>query len=163
MIDYAISETKLPLYDVNICADCLYAIGTNSGYSLVPSVFGKRSALTNWSPLGIPNWYPQDKFIPKLVKDKNKKEFLSFHEMFSSIAGWSQFENDYKKLGIKLCDNTPDEILDIVCELHNEVVNGTTQEKTTLQSKFNDLFFNHDGYVGSQISQKFLERHETLL
>src|SRR5262249_29541331 len=41
VIDYAASTQKHPAIDIYLCAECAYFIGTNSGFSLIPPVFGK--------------------------------------------------------------------------------------------------------------------------
>ena len=85
--------------------------------------------------------------------------------MFQSIAGWSQFQNDYKKNNLQIIDNTPDEILDLVSELHEEVVLDKTPNKTQQMArrKYHKIFAENGGYSGSQIGHKFIKRHTQLI
>ena len=166
VIDYATSPRRSSEVDILICAECKYFIGTNSGFSVVPPVFGKRCALTNWSPVGIPNWYLDDIYIPKLVRRTNQKQHLSFTELFSSFAGWSQFQRDYEKAGMIIDDNDPDDLLATVEELHAEVFGSPAEvssEDAARLRRFNEIAIAHGGYVGSRMSYRFLAKYAHLL
>jgi putative glycosyltransferase (TIGR04372 family) len=165
VIDYATSPRRSPEIDILLCAECTYFVGTNSGFSVVPPVFGKRCALTNWSPIGIPNWYLDDIFIPKLVRSRQKGRYLTFTELFSSVAGWSQFMRDFKN-GLVIDDNTPDDLLAVVEELHAEVFGprrDVSQKDIERLQRFNEIAIAHGGYLGSRISYSFLDKYEELL
>jgi putative glycosyltransferase (TIGR04372 family) len=166
VLDYATSAHRSPEMDILLCAECQYFIGTNSGFSVVPPVFGKRCALTNWSPVGIPNWYLDDIYIPKLVRRRADGRYLSFAEMFSSIAGWSQFQRDYDKAEFVVEDNEPDDLLATVEELHGEVfgnAKAVTAEDAARLQRFNELAVANGGYVGSRASYRFLAKYAHLL
>lgn len=166
VIDYATSIHRSPEIDVLLCAECAYFVGSNSGYSLLPPVFGKRCALTNWSPLGIPNWYLDDVYIPKLVWHRAEKRFLTFEEMYASAAGWSQFMRDFTGTEWEIIDNTPEDLLEVVQELHAEVFDAPSdvaEEDAARLSSFNAIALRHGGYIGSRMSYSFLRRHADLL
>jgi len=166
VIDYATSARRSPEIDILLCAECAYFIGTNSGFSVVPPVFGTRCALTNWSPIGIPNWYLDDIYIPKLVRRRRDKRLLTFTEMFSSIAGWSQFQRDFKKTRFIIEDNDPEDLLAVVQELHAEIFGEPVEvrpEDTARLQRFNEIALANGGYVGSRMSYRFLEKYEHLL
>jgi putative glycosyltransferase (TIGR04372 family) len=166
VIDYATSPFRSAELDVLLCADCAYFVGSNSGYSVLPPVFGKRCALTNWSPLGIPNWYLDDVYIPKLVRHRKHRRFLTFQEMYASTAGWSQFMRDFTGTDWTLVDNTPDDLLDVVQELHAEVFReplDLTAEDEVRLAKFNSIALANNGYIGSRMSYRFLRRYADLL
>jgi putative glycosyltransferase (TIGR04372 family) len=165
VIDYATSQQRSAEIDILLCAECAYFVGTNSGFSVVPPVFGKRCALTNWSPIGIPNWYLDDIYIPKLVRRGKNGKYLSFTELFSSVAGWSQFMRDFKN-GLVIEDNHPDDLLAVVEELHAEVFGSSreiSQKDAERLQRFNDIAIAHGGYVGSRMSYGFLKKYESLL
>jgi putative glycosyltransferase (TIGR04372 family) len=165
VIDYATSPHRSSEIDILLCAECAYFVGTNSGFSVVPPVFGRRCALTNWSPIGIPNWYLDDIYIPKLVRRGQNGQYLSFTELFSSVAGWSQFMRDFKE-GLVIEDNDPDDLLAVVEELHAEVFGlcrHVGQKDVDRLQRFNEIAIAHGGYVGSRMSYRFLEKYEGLL
>lgn len=166
VIDYATSTQRSPEIDILLCAECKYFIGTNSGYSVVPPTFGTRCALTNWSPIGIPNWYLDDVYIPKLVRRRRDKRLLTFTELFSSFAGWSQFQRDFRRTDLVIEDNDPEDLLATVQELHAEIF-GTagpvSADDATRLRRFNEIAVAHDGYVGSRMSYRFLAKYAHLL
>jgi putative glycosyltransferase (TIGR04372 family) len=166
VIDYATSPWRSAEIDILLCAECKYFVGTNSGFSVVPPVFGKRCALTNWSPVGIPNWYLDDIYIPKLVRPRSANRYLTFTEMFSGIAGWSQFERDYRRGNLLVEDNDVDDLLAIVQELHGEVFDiapPPSDKDSDRLRRFNEIALAGGGYIGSRMSYRFLERYEHLL
>jgi putative glycosyltransferase (TIGR04372 family) len=165
VIDYATSSFRNFDLDVFLCATCLYFVGTNSGLSLLPPLFGQRAVLTNWSPIAIPNWYLDDVYIPKLVRDERTGRHLSFGQMFGSIAGWTQWRRDYPEGVQTIEDNTADDLVDAVAELHAEVVEGVTVSAAdqSLIDRFNAIAVDGGSYVGSRISARFLRKHQHLL
>jgi putative glycosyltransferase (TIGR04372 family) len=166
VIDYATSPNRSPEIDIYLCAECAYFVGTNSGFSLVPPVFGKRCALTNWSPIGIPNWYLDDIYIPKLVRKVSENRYLTYGEMYGSFAGWSQFARDFEKSDFVVEDNSAEDLREAVEELHEEVFEKTREiapeDRQRLQ-RFNEIALAHGGYVGSRMSYRFLKKYHQLL
>src|SRR2546423_6561115 len=110
LIDYAHSNEKSAAVDVFLCAKARFFIGTNSGLGLVPPIFGVPCALTNWSPIALPQWYSKDRFIPKMIYSQRAGRLLSLNEMFDSPAGWQQFISYFDREGLQPVDNSPDEI-----------------------------------------------------
>lgn len=165
VIDYATSEYRNPDLDVLFCATCSYFVGTNSGLSVVPAMFGRPCALTNWSPVAIPNWYLDDVYVPKLVREKSTGRLLSFREMFSSVYGWSQFEKDYVESGMEIVENDPEDLMDATLEIHQAVMGGLRigEEDEARIARFNAIAVENNGFVGSRISARFLKRYEHLL
>jgi putative glycosyltransferase (TIGR04372 family) len=166
VIDYATSPNRSPEMDIYLCAECAYFVGTNSGFSLVPPIFGKRCALTNWSPIGIPNWYLDDIYIPKLVRKVSEKRYLTYSEMYDSFAGWSQFARDFEKSDFVMEDNSAEDLREAVEELHDEIFEKTLktapEDRQRLQ-RFNEISLARGGYVGSRMSYRFLKKYQELL
>ena len=166
VIDYATSPMRSPEIDILLCAECTYFVGTNSGFSVVPPIFGKRCALTNWSPIGIPNWYLEDLFIPKLVRRKNGA-LLNFSEWLGTYAGWSQFQRDFRNGALVIEDNSPEDLLDVVQEMHAEIFQTApatpAPEDAARLRRFNEIALAHGGYIGSRMSYRFLEKYKDLL
>ena len=165
VIDYATSQHRSPEIDILLCADCTYFVGTNSGYGLVPPVFGKRVALTNWSPIAAPNWYPGDIVIPKPIRRRQDRRLLSFDQLLRSAAGWSQFERDFAANDLTIEDNEPDDLAAVVEELHNEVFAPTSVDPADAArlQRFNEIVVSHGAYVGSRMSYRFLAKYAQLL
>ena len=179
VIDYATANLRRPDLDVFLCAAARFVIGTNSGYSLVPSLFGVRCLLTNWSPIGTPNWITHDKFVPKLVWDREAQRHLTIEEMYRSFTGWSQFQRDFRNSRYEIHDNEPEEITAAVIEMLQEIdpaagerlrlpgdrMTAAEQKLAALETarRFTAVVEENGGYVGSMLSTAFALRHPELL
>lgn len=160
VFDYAHSAIKSEFMDVYLCAKARLFIGTNSGLGLVPPIFGVPCALTNWSPIALPQWYTKDRFIPKLIYSRKLGRHLSFEEMFSSAAGWQQFERYFEEAGLDVIDNTPEEIDELVCEMLDleEGREPETDVERGALSLLTGLATSYGSYIGAKIGKKFLKR-----
>ena len=166
VIDYAVSEHRSPEIDIYLCAECAYFVGTNSGFSVIPPVFGKRCALTNWSPIGIPNWYLDDIYIPKLIRKVSENRYLTFEEMYASFTGWSQFARDYEGTDFVVEDNSAEDLRDAAAELHAEVFGlptGVSADDHDRLRRFNEISLAHGGYVGSRMGYRFMRKYSRLV
>lgn len=158
LIDYALSGSKSEAMDIFLCAKARFFIGTNSGLGLVPPIFGVPCAMTNWSPIALPQWYLRDRFIPKRVYSRALKRFLTFAELFSTPAGWEQFREYFETNGLDVIDNTAEEINTLVLEMLEELNGGSALselDKQLLQS-YNYLVGRSGSYVGARIGLQFL-------
>ena len=164
VVDYAHSEIRSEFMDVFLCAACKFFIGTNSGLGLVPPIFGVPCAMTNWSPIGLPQWYPKDIYIPKQLYSDRMGRTLTFEEMLFSKAGWVQFEDQLAMKGIRSIDNSPEELTDLVVEMieREDGLEVLTEEDHKMQKIFNELVVGAGSYVGARIGTRYLRRHPEL-
>src|SRR5262249_31175182 len=95
LIDYANSGQRADWMDIFLCARSRFFLGTQSGLSYVPNVFGVPTIMTNYISLGIPPWYGNDLFIPKLLFSKRKNRQLTFAETLSTKLGFTQNIGDF--------------------------------------------------------------------
>jgi putative glycosyltransferase (TIGR04372 family) len=161
LIDYAHSEVKSAAVDVFLCAKARFFIGTNSGLGLVPPIFGVPCVLTNWSPIALPQWYTRDRFIPKMVYSTGEKRLLTIEELFTTPAGWQQFEKYFREHDLQVLDNTPEEINQLIMEMLDETDRRETLTAydDSLVVAYNRLVLHHGGYVGARPGRDFLRRH----
>jgi putative glycosyltransferase (TIGR04372 family) len=165
LLDYALSDIKSDFMDIFLCAECRFFIGTNSGLGLVPPVFGKPCVMTNWSPIAIPNWYPNDLFIPKLVRSIKDNRLLTFAELLESGSGWMQFQKYFIDHGLEVIDNTSEEICDVVLEMMDQLTGQASYylDDDDRRVAFEALLEKHVQYIGSRIGRDFLKRYKHLL
>lgn len=165
VIDYAHSSIKSEAIDVFLCARAKFFIGTNSGLGLVPPIFGVRCALTNWSPIGLPQWYPEDIFLPKQIRNRSNGKLLTLTEQFSTPVGWQQFDRYFFNNGLDVEDNHEDELVAVVNELLQEVIYGRKQSEgdQTLVNAYSKLALKFGSYNGSRPARVFLEKHKSEL
>ncbi|MFZ5354287.1 MAG: TIGR04372 family glycosyltransferase [Bacillota bacterium] len=167
IIDYA-TNYRTDFGDIFLCAKCKFMIGTNSGLSQVPSLFNVPVIWVNMIPFGAAPYLKDDLYIPKKLWYIEEKRFLTFREMLDSrIQEWGQFSQNYKKMGVEIIDNTPDEILDVTVEM-NERLNSTwieTDEDKYYQNILKSMYKPGDWAYGSsaKMGAKFLRENINLL
>jgi putative glycosyltransferase (TIGR04372 family) len=165
LIDYAHSPAKSDRMDVFLCARCRFFIGSQSGLSLVPPTFGVPCAMTNWTSLGTPPWYGQDLFLPKVFWSEKEARFLTFEEIIRSGLGYTQWSACFSCGGIRLVDNTAEDIHDLVLEMLARL-DGTlsyTAADESLQNRYKQRAEAHGVVVLSRMGRNFLRKHAALL
>lgn len=167
-VDYAVHEAKSDWMDVFLCATCKCFLGSTSGLALVSNVFGGKVAMANQIPLSavLPCGI-HDVGIPKLLWSTRKDRFMTFKEILDSPEGNFRFTHLYEEAGLKIVDNTPDEILELAIELL-EIATGTIRyspEDEELQRRFKALMRpGHYSYgAESRVGRHFLRKHADLL
>ena len=165
LVDYAHCPEKSDFMDIFLCATCRFFMGTNSGLGLVPPLFGVPCAMTNWSPIGLRQRYPQDLFIPKLVYSIRRGGFLTFGEMFTSPAGWGQFSDYFKQNDLFVTDNTPHDLRDLAIEMIDTLDNPSCVPRASLElrAQFEAVALSHGSYRGAHIGCRFLQKYAALL
>lgn len=161
LIDYAHSPVKCQEMDVFLCAKARFFIGTNSGLGLVPPIFGVPCALTNWTPIAIPQWYGRDRFIPKSIYSKKLGRSLTLRELLGSPTAWQQFQSYLDEHDLEAQDNTEDEIAALVEELLQETLGREylTSEDRQLAEQYNNLAVSCGSYAGARPGRAWLRKH----
>ncbi|HAT13257.1 MAG TPA: hypothetical protein DCS91_06545 [Microcoleaceae bacterium UBA11344] len=141
VIDYARTEAKSDWMDIFLCASCRFLLGTNSGLSYVPAIFGVPCVLTNIWPISASPYQSQDLFIPKLAWSEVENRYLTFEEALSPKFFFNLNSKLLYSWGIKVVDNTPEEINELVLEMLDRLEGKVqyTEEEEALQQRFNSL------------------------
>lgn len=166
IVDYA-SNFRTDFGDIYLPAKCKFFIGVGCGIDQVAQIFNVPIIWVNRLPVGIPPWRKGDLFIPKKLWLIEKKRFLTFHEILNSDIGLFTYSEQYEKAGLKIIENTAQEILDLAMEM-NERLDGTfeyTKEDEELQNKYHSLIKPHHFCYGTpaRIGAKFLRENMELL
>ncbi len=162
-IDYAKSNHRSDFLDIYLASKCKFFVGVQSGLQHVAKVFRVPCLRVNAIRLEkIEYCYPEDLAMFKLTWSKKEKRLLKVHELLESgIGRWpiDKFVNS----DIELIDNTEEEILEAMKEMHQKV-NGTwtyTEEDLKLKEQYHSLFkpsvFN--SRYETPISSYFLRKH----
>lgn len=163
-LDYATSGKRTDFMDVYLSAKCKFFVGIQSGLMHIPMVFRIPCLSVNVVRLELIHFCsPEDLAIFKLLWSKKEKRILKVSEILESgISRWRV--EKFADSDIEVIDNTEDEILEAVKEMH-ERVNGTWQiskEDLELQKKFHSQF--KPSYLNKKfitpISSYFLRKHE---
>ena len=165
VIDYIHSEFRSDWMDVFLWARCRFFIGTNSGPIVVPPTFGVPCVITNWTSLGLRPWFNKDLLIFKLNWSKSEARYLNFKEVISSALGLIESNEYLASVGVRLVDNTPEEINDVVVEMMDKLDGKIVYSKgdEELQERFNKLYINNHRMANARIGRDFLRKWEHLL
>jgi len=119
-LDYTLVRNQKDFLNTFFLAECEFLIGTNSGPICVPSTFGKPVIMTNAPSIGRTAYFSNSLMIPKLVLD-DRENVLSLEEMVECGAFWSDSTiRDLDSRSFHWRDNSPDEILSAVREMHEK-------------------------------------------
>tara|TARA_Y100000034_G_scaffold59406_1_gene72277 strand:+ start:11050 stop:11985 length:936 start_codon:yes stop_codon:yes gene_type:complete len=166
IIDYA-SKFRTDFGDVYLPANCKFFLSNTSGPYLAATMFDVPVAMANVVPLKYLPFRKGDLFIPKKIWSKRQKRFLTFDEIVNSdIIDYDTGEL-YSGSGLKLVENSYDEIRDLAQEM-NERIDGVwkeTLEDKRLQKKFWSLYGKsaHAQGCPARIGAKFLRENKHLL
>jgi putative glycosyltransferase (TIGR04372 family) len=145
VFDYASNGMRTDFLDVYLSANCEIFISTVLGLDSIPEIFRVPRVLTNYIPIANFGKYgPQDLIIPKQYWIDREARFMSFSEIVASknALGSCTSSYEYQRAGLKLVENTPQEITLATQEVLARK-NGnwqTTNESKLLQQKFWSLY-----------------------
>ena len=145
IIDYSNSEFTSDFLDVYLSYKCKFVLGDSAGWSAMPILFRKYIAFANIAPYGITLYYTKkNTFIFKKYYSLEKKKILSLKEIKDADI-INAFSDDLEKKNIRLIDNTPEEIKDLVIEVEkkykgNFYINESYKDQ---QSKFTNYIKNN--------------------
>ena len=145
VFDYASNGMRTDFLDIFLSANCEIFISTVLGIDSIPEIFRVPRVLTNYIPIANFGKYgPQDLIIPKQYWIENESRFMSFSEVVASkdALGSCTSSYEYQRAGLKLIENTPQEITLATQEVLTRK-NGTwqtTNDANLLQQKFWSLY-----------------------
>jgi putative glycosyltransferase (TIGR04372 family) len=117
LVDYAHSVERVDWMDVFLWGKSKFFIGTNSGGSDVPQVFGVPVIKSNFSHIGQSFYAPNSFMVPKLFRNKRSGQLLTLSEIFESPFAWT-VSMSHDGFEIEVIDNDPDDLVDAVNEMH---------------------------------------------
>jgi putative glycosyltransferase (TIGR04372 family) len=149
VIDYAAKGMRSDFMDIYLGAKCEFCISTGAGWDAVPSwLFRKPIVYTNLLPLGyLPTSSSKFILLTKRHWNQQKGYELKLSEIFIHGLGFCLSSTEYENNNIKLIENTPEEIRDVVIEMDDKIkgVWQYTDQDKILQQRFWDNF--HQGII----------------
>jgi putative glycosyltransferase (TIGR04372 family) len=138
-----------------------FFIGTNSGPASIPMLFNVPTLHTNSTSLAknVLTQVPGSIYLPKNYF-KIDGERMSLQQLFSSFLGYSeQNKNLLKNHGIRLVDNSEEEILYAVQEIEEKIkTQGVTE---TLNQRVKELQREHETIGYGNFSESYLKMNES--
>ena len=166
IIEYAHKGYRTELLDIYLTTHCDFFVSCSTGLDSVADVFRRPIVYVNLVPLhNINAWAPRSISTFKKYRLIEEKRFMSVREMLQ--IGCLMETEEFKKRGIELVENTPEEIRDVVTEMEARL-KGTwqpTAEDEELQKRFWALFEPNklNRVFRSRIGAKFLRENKYLL
>jgi len=108
-VDYAHSPLKSPRLDVLLVAQAAFHIGTSSGLSVVPLLFGTPCLFLDWYPTTLLPWGPRTWTVLKTLTGTATGERVADPEVIRR-AGKVPDTDVLAELGYSLLDLSPAEI-----------------------------------------------------
>ena len=143
VIDYATNGMRSDFMDIYLGAKCLFAISTGTGWDCIPEIFRRPIVYVNFVPVGyLCSFRNNTLSIIKHHFSIFKNRELSLSEIFAEGVGFIMRTSDYETKGVKLIDNSPEEIRNVAVEMA-ERLNGTWQpheDDHGLQKSFWEIF-----------------------
>ncbi len=143
VIDYATNGMRSDFMDIYLGAKCKFCISVGTGFDGVPLIFRRPIAYVNMVPLGyLFTFRPDFLGITKHCFLMRENRNMTLKEIFAEGVGFFSRASEYKSKGVRLIENTQEEIRDLVVEMA-ERLNGTWQAREddeALQKRFWELF-----------------------
>ena len=159
VVDYAHTDLKSEYADMLLISGCRFFLGTNSGLSIVPGIYGVPCVLTNWVPIGIPNWFGKDLVIPKVMRRRRSGTFVSLDEMLGTDLGYMQNPRHLPP-DVEFVDNSPEDLAFVVTQMLCELDDKADHVRDpAVEEAYFRLATRHGSYRGSRIGTAFIYEH----
>ena len=165
IIDYATNGMRNDFMDIYLGANCKFCISNGTGIESVSHIFRRPIVYVNMLPLGYLSTFMTNSCrITKHHFSLKNGRNLTMREIFSHGVGIALGTSYYESKGIRLVENTPEEIRDVVVEMA-ERLNGTWRscpDDDALQRRFWEIFLAHakdaplHGKIRSRFGAQFL-------
>ncbi|MBS0335723.1 MAG: TIGR04372 family glycosyltransferase [Proteobacteria bacterium] len=143
VIDYATNGMRTEFMDIYLGAKCGFCLSVGSGFDSIPIIFRRPVAYVNMVPVGyLATFLPQSVAITKHHACKDTGRELTLAEIFHRNLGHEFDGGRYASGGVRLVDNSPQEIRDLAVEMAERLA-GTWQpaaEDEALQKRFWEVF-----------------------
>lgn len=153
------SRQDLHLY---VLAKSLFFIGTSSGPSSVPALFGVPTLITNTTSIGrnVLSAAVNSIYIPKLSVN-SKGEICSFRATLLSQDAFGELELPaLRELGINLLPNSSEDIHAAVCEMFERIEKGKIQGDAEYSFKIDKIRAEASWTSKGFFAVSFLEKYQ---
>ena len=174
-IDYANSGLRNEFLDIFLGANCLFSMGTSTGFDGIPISSRKPALITNYVPIGyFPSWAPNQLVIFKHHKNSLTKKKISLKEIINNGLALNLDGKEFEHKGIELLENSQEEILDATIEMFERIKKkwDKKEQEEDLMNNFlniypiniNDRAGNRlHGKINSKIGYYFLKKNSYFL
>jgi putative glycosyltransferase (TIGR04372 family) len=151
--------------DVFLLGSCRFFVGTNSGVSYVPPIFGRPCLYTNWCALDHRPWWSANLLIHKNIRQRKSGDLVPYSRLIPPPLGHVESVDFLHGQGLELVDNSPEELADAIEEMIQLVEGRRKTGKKHQQDveAYRQISAASGGYRGPGICETFLSRYPQLL
>ena len=117
VIDYATSGFRSDFMDVYLVSKCFFFLGSNSGLQELAHALRRPVAVVNHAPVGHFIDSCAMLLLAKQYFLLSEERYLSLREILARNAQYFFRSHEYDKFGLRLVENTPEEIRDLGVEM----------------------------------------------
>jgi putative glycosyltransferase (TIGR04372 family) len=122
VIDYATNGMRTEFLDIFLGARCTFSVCTNSGWAMVPRIFGRPIIFVNSLPfLELHLITTEAVFYPKRIIDASNNQPLSLSSLIRSGAILQSHKNFFEENGLRLENLSSQDLVDAVIEMASRV------------------------------------------
>ena len=162
VIDYCRSAMRSDWMDIFLIARSRFMLGSASGPSFVPPLYGVPAVLTNWWPPGMRPWHAADIFIPKLLRRSANGRCLTLGETLRepfSHCHSPRYLAAHE--GVYVEDNDPEVIRGAVAEMLSRLDGDTRRDADVadLRARADRIYQAHGHFGMARLAGDFLRHH----
>lgn len=166
IVDY-VNDFRSPEMDVFLMANCRFHISCGAGPDSIAELFRRPVVFVNYPLLAaVHSWLPHV-IILKRYWLEDEQRCMTFREIMETDAGFILDTAEYERRGIRLLDNTAEEIKEAVLEMDARLDGSweETPEDEEHQARFWDILRDHplQRHRCGFIAAAFLRRYRELL
>jgi putative glycosyltransferase (TIGR04372 family) len=162
VIDYCRSDMRSDWMDIFLIARSRFMLGSASGPSFVPPLYGVPAVLTNWWPPGMRPWHAADIFIPKLLRRSANGRTLTLSETLAEPFSHCHSPRYLaEREGVHVEANDPEVIRGAVAEMLSRLDGDTRRDADVAELRATaDRIYKARGHFGmAELAGDFLRRH----
>lgn len=168
VIDYAHHPMRSDWFDLYLCANAAFILGSASGPCQMATICGVPCATANQVPLAVAYSHgPRDISIPKLFWARRLGRYLTFEELMNGPLGSARFTPQFEEAGVEVIENSPEDIRELALEMEDYVSGRVayTPDDEDRQERLRRLFRPGHYCYGStaRIGRDFLRRYDDTL
>lgn len=159
IIDYAANGMRTDFMDVYLGAKCKFCISTSTGFDAIPVIFRRPVLYTDFTHIELFNSFVKKSMT--LFKHHyliSEGRNMKISEILKSGVGRIFYTTDYEFRGIKLVNNSPEELKDAVLEMDDRLSGTLDFSYEHLQKKLKNMYAHSDfhGEIRSRVVTKCL-------
>ena len=162
-IDYAVSGQRSDFMDVYLGAKCEFTVSNGCGFDGIPMIFRRPVCFVNEAPFEyLSTWMKDSLAIWKHHYRGGNR--MSVKEIVESGAGLFDRAQQFEAAGIKLVENTPEEIRDVALQMLEPKIPGD-ERQAIWWMEYPRSVNPHNGVplhgeINLRIGSKFLEGYQ---